>query len=61
MESTGSSEDRLKNYYHKMADVHVKSKNYKSAYVYYSEAAEKYFEASRLARREDLIDDLKEK
>lgn len=61
MEPTSDSEDKLKNYYHKMADLHVKNKNYKSAYVYYVEAAEKYYEASRLAIREELVEDLKEK
>jgi len=61
MESTEDTDDRLKNYYHKMADMHVKNKNYKSAYVYYSEAAEKYYQASKMAKREDLVEDMKEK
>lgn len=61
MESGSDSEERLKNYYHKMAEMHVKNKNYKSAFVYFTEAAEKYLEASRLATREELQAELKEK
>jgi RNase P subunit RPR2 len=61
MESNSNSGDKLKNYYHKMADLHVKNKNYKSAYVYYVEAAEKYYEATKLALRDELVENLKDK
>ena len=61
MESESEAQDKLKNYYHQMGDTHVVAKNYKSAYVYYTEAAEKYLKASGLAKRQELVDSLKEK
>ena len=44
-----------------MGDMHAKNKNYKSAFVYFTEAAEKYVEASRLATKEDLKEELRVK
>jgi len=61
MESSPLCEDPLKNYYHQAADRHAKDKNYKSAYVYYTEAAEKYFDAIKMWINDDLKDSLKEK
>ena len=53
--------DKLTNYYHKMGDLHAKAKNYKSAFVYYTEAAEKYLEANKIATKEDLKEELRVK
>jgi predicted metal-dependent hydrolase len=59
MEDSPEALERLKNYYHQMADMHTKNKNYKSAYVYFREAAEKYIEAKRFTENSELRSILK--
>ena len=42
-----------------MADKHKKAKNYKSAWVYYSEAKDRYEQAHKKANDEELKDELR--
>jgi len=48
MESTSKDSKKLIKYYELAGDKHVENNNYKSAYVYYTQAAEQYIKATKV-------------